>query len=167
MTMIDEVRLGFNPAGLCLLPTRCDGSKSPDVSSWSAFQTTRPSVAQMRGWDFATRNGVGMVAGAVSGFRECWDFDCADIFEQFVVAAKACELGDVVSRIRAGYEDETPGGGRRWIVTYPETVLRQITENVTGFFEVLAEWSRADRLAPVQDSGGLCASDGQEARHER
>ena len=28
----------------------------------------------------------------------------------------------LVQRIRAGYEDETPGGGRRWIVEYPASI---------------------------------------------
>ena len=63
-----------------------------------------------------------MVAGTVSGYRECWDFDDAETYDAFLDAAVACGLGDVVSRIRAGYEDETPRAGRRWIVEYPESV---------------------------------------------
>src|SRR3954469_17682834 len=119
MSLLDAIRPGFNQAGLCLLPVREDGSKAPDVSTWTRFQTTRPTVALMKEWNFAHRSGVGMVAGAVSGSRECWDFDTADVFEAFVSAADACGLGTVVHRVRAGYEDRTPGGGRRWIVTYP------------------------------------------------
>ena len=34
----------------------------------------------------------------------------------------ASGLGDIVRRIETGYCDQTPGGGRRWIVHYPETV---------------------------------------------
>ena len=63
-----------------------------------------------------------MVAGVVSGYRECWDFDDAETYEAFIDAAVACGLGDVVSRIRAGYEDETPCGGRRWVLEYPKSV---------------------------------------------
>lgn len=41
---------------------------------------------------------------------------------------------------------------------------RRILKNATGFFEVLAEWSRAERLVDVQDqmatstsnNGGVC-----------
>ena len=122
MTILEEVRLGFNRAGLSILPVREDGTKAPDVSSWFGYKTTRPTVEQMRRWDFGSRKGYGALAGPASGCRECWDFDGAVIFEEYVAAADACGLGDLVARIRAGYEDETPGGGRRWVATYPETV---------------------------------------------
>jgi len=106
-------------AGLSLLPVRDDGSKAPAVSAWRAFQMARPTVDNMRAWFTDTpRTGFGLVAGAVSGHRECWDFDDAHVFEAFVEAATASGLGAVVARIRAGYEDRTPGGGVRWIVTY-------------------------------------------------
>jgi hypothetical protein len=44
---------------------------------------------------------------------------------------------------------------------------RQIAENVTGFFAVLAEWSRAELPSPANDVGQLAASEYEEARHER
>jgi hypothetical protein len=103
---------------------RDDGSKAPDVSSWTVFQTTRPAVEQMAAWAFGTRAGYGVVSGAVS-HTESWDFDCADTFDAFIQAAHATGLGAVVDRIRAGYEDATPNGGRRWIVAYPDTVTWQ------------------------------------------
>jgi hypothetical protein len=37
---------------------------------------------------------------------------------------------------------------------------RQIAENVTGFFAILAEWSRADVPIPANDSGAAAPSDG-------
>ena len=40
---------------------------------------------------------------------------------------------------------------------------RQVAENVTGFFAVLAEWSRAEKLAAVNDVAPI---DG-EVRYER
>ena len=64
----------------------------------------------------------GLVAGPASGYRECWDFDTADDFDVFVAAATDSGLGDLVARIRAGYEDQTPGGTRRWLVRYPESI---------------------------------------------
>ena len=106
-------------AGLSLLPVRGDGSKAPDVSSWIPFKTTRPIVEQMRAFDFAHRAGYGVVGGDVSGRLDPWDFDCADTFEAFVQAAHACGLGAIVDRIRQGYEDQTPSGGRRWLARYP------------------------------------------------
>jgi hypothetical protein len=40
---------------------------------------------------------------------------------------------------------------------------RQISENVTGFFAILAEWSRT----PAIDARNLVASDNEEVRHDR
>jgi hypothetical protein len=44
---------------------------------------------------------------------------------------------------------------------------RQIAENVTGFFALLAEWSRAEMPSRANDTGQLAASEYEEARHER
>jgi hypothetical protein len=44
---------------------------------------------------------------------------------------------------------------------------RQIAENVTGFFALLAEWSKAEMPSPANDTGKSAASDNEEARHER
>jgi hypothetical protein len=40
-------------------------------------------------------------------------------------------------------------------------------ENVTGFFAILAEWSRAELPAPANDAGKPIASDNKEADHDR
>jgi hypothetical protein len=45
--------------------------------------------------------------------------------------------------------------------------VRQIKENVVGFFSILAEWSRAEMPAPANDTGRPPASGDEEARHER
>jgi hypothetical protein len=44
---------------------------------------------------------------------------------------------------------------------------RQIMHNVTGFFGVLAEWSRADRLAAANDSAAPAKPNEGEVRHDR
>ena len=44
---------------------------------------------------------------------------------------------------------------------------RQIAENVTGFFAILAEWSRAELPAPANETGMPVASDKKEAGHDR
>jgi hypothetical protein len=43
----------------------------------------------------------------------------------------------------------------------------QITHNVTGFFGVLVEWSRAEMQSPANDDGMPDASEKGEARHDR
>jgi hypothetical protein len=44
---------------------------------------------------------------------------------------------------------------------------RQIAENMTGFFSVLAEWSRAKLPSPANDAGAPDSSEDGEARHDR
>lgn len=44
---------------------------------------------------------------------------------------------------------------------------RQIAENVTGFFSVLAEWSRAEMPSPANDAGRPDTSENCEVRRER
>ena len=45
--------------------------------------------------------------------------------------------------------------------------VRQIGENVTGFFAILAEWSRVEIRTPGNDAGKPVASDNKEVRHGR
>jgi hypothetical protein len=119
VNVYETVRSGYR-AGLSLLPVKADGSKQPDLTTWREYQTRRPSADEIRAFAWAGRAGYGVVSGEGSSRRECWDFDCGETFEAFVERAHASGLGAVVDRIRAGYEDLTPGGGRRWIVAYPE-----------------------------------------------
>jgi hypothetical protein len=121
MNMHTTARLAYS-AGLSILPVAEDGTKRPDVAAWGEYQTQRPTPADMRAFTFAARAGLGMIAGAASRCRECWDFDTNHVFVAFCEAADQSGLGDVVARIRAGYEDQTPGGGRRWIAEYPDGI---------------------------------------------
>jgi hypothetical protein len=43
---------------------------------------------------------------------------------------------------------------------------RQIAENVTGFFAILAEWSRAEMPVPANDATKPTTSDAGAVRHE-
>jgi hypothetical protein len=44
---------------------------------------------------------------------------------------------------------------------------RQIAENVTSLFSILAEWSRAEIPTPANDAGKPVASDDKKVRHDR
>jgi hypothetical protein len=120
-TILDQARAAYR-AGLCVLPVASDGTKRPDVPTWTGYQTERPTAPQMRAFHFEQRTGFGMIVGLVSGRRGAWDFDCPDTYAAFLATADASGLGEVVRRIEAGYCDQTPGGGRRWIADYPESV---------------------------------------------
>jgi hypothetical protein len=43
---------------------------------------------------------------------------------------------------------------------------RQIVENITGFFAILSEWSRAERPVLANDTPEAATSDFDEVRHE-
>jgi hypothetical protein len=43
---------------------------------------------------------------------------------------------------------------------------RQMAENVTGFFCILAEWSRAQTPVPANDTAKHSTADAVETRHE-
>jgi hypothetical protein len=43
---------------------------------------------------------------------------------------------------------------------------RQIAENVTGFFAILADWSRAEMPVPANDMAERFTSDAGEVLHE-
>jgi hypothetical protein len=109
-------------AGLAPVPVSNNGSKAPDVRQWKQYTMTRPTVDEMRAFNFAAHDGLGIIAGAGIRHRECWDFDVEDVFVAFVDRAHLTGLGVLVHRLTAGYLDKTPGGGRRIIVAYPSTL---------------------------------------------
>lgn len=118
-------------AGLCIIPPSEDGQKRPkpglpqtrsgDPSPflWDAFKTRLPTEEEKDRW-YPGRSGLGLVAGAVSGNVEPWDFDDRATYEAFVTAARATGLGPVIDRIEAGYCDETAGNGVRWLARYED-----------------------------------------------
>ena len=63
----------------------------------------------------------------------------------------------------------TPGrsGSRASGVTSAARTPGRSPQNVTGFFSVLAEWSRAEMPSPANDTGKPDAPENGEARHER
>jgi hypothetical protein len=44
--------------------------------------------------------------------------------------------------------------------------VRQIVTNITGFFTILAEWSRAEIPAPANDAAEPSTTNAGEMRHE-
>jgi hypothetical protein len=122
-------------AGLSFLPPAEDGTKRPlpnPHGRWDPFKTVRPTAEQLQQW-YPGRSGLGIVTGAVSGRVECWDFDDRGTYEAVVTTARNCGLGSVIDRIEAGYCDDTPGDGVRWLVRYPAEV-----ERVPGSRAILA-----------------------------
>src|SRR4051794_23148798 len=102
-------------AGLSVLPPREDGSKTPDANAWADYQETRADLAAINAWYANGRTGIGAVMGKVSGNIELFEFDDLATYEAFLEAADQAGLGELVGRIRAGYEERTPGDGVHWL----------------------------------------------------
>jgi putative DNA primase/helicase len=103
-------------AGLCPIPPGQDGSKAPFGANqrWEKWQKERPSEAVLNSWYSNGRTGLGIVCGTVSGNLECLEFDDRPTYEAFLELAHASGLGDVVDRVRKGYESQSPGDGFHW-----------------------------------------------------
>ena len=118
---VREAALAAHAAGLCVVPPREDGSKAP-IGPWKRYMLARPTLAELDGW-YGPRTGIGLVCGAVSGGLEMLEFEgravAAGLLESFIDAAIAAGFGPLVERIRAGYEEWTPGGGIHWQMHVP------------------------------------------------
>jgi hypothetical protein len=75
-------------------------------------------------------------------------------------AANDNELGRQIARTREIWQ---PRMGRN----LSDEDGRQILHSVTGFFGVLAEWRRAERLAAANDCAATVAPNDGEVRHDR
>ncbi|MGD9890119.1 MAG: bifunctional DNA primase/polymerase [Dehalococcoidia bacterium] len=107
-------------AGLSMLLVREDGSKRPGgirIKKWKGRTVRRCSRRALdRLYRERGLSGVGFATGAVSGHVRLFEFDDRPTYDAFVIAADAVGLGSLVTRIRRGYEEETPGGGMHWLV---------------------------------------------------
>lgn len=108
-------------AGLSPFPPKEDGSKKPDTRRWLEY--TNPDeegrFARLTDDDLKRsyangRTGVGIFTGLASGGVELFEFDDRPTYERFVDVAGAAGLGDLVTRIRNGYEETTPNDGIHW-----------------------------------------------------
>lgn len=149
----DAARAAY-AAGLSVVPPREDGTKQPD-GTWKQYQTTRPTVEQMRDW-YVTGNraGVGAICGAVSGNLECFEFDDLATYRAFLDAAQSSGLGDLIERIASGYEEATPGIGVHWLYRCAE---------IAGNMK-LANRPNLDTLIETRGEGGyviLAPTDGR------
>ncbi len=108
-------------SGISVVPPMEDGSKRP-LTNWKFFQQNLPTAGRMRRWYAdGRRTGLGFVCGAVSGNLEVIEPDEAGVAEAVIERAHAVGLGELLDRIRIGYEESSPGGGRHWAY-YCETI---------------------------------------------
>ena len=94
-------------AGISVIPTRPD--KRPALSQWAPYQTHLASVVQVDAWTEAGHN-IAYVCGKVSGGLEALDFDQRDAYEDFAQLCMSAGLGDLLSKVVAGYMERSPRG---------------------------------------------------------
>jgi hypothetical protein len=131
--------LAAHAAGLAPWPPKEDGTKAPevdDIPSWCehADCIEARQAGKLEGWthrkharltetdirqhwgEFA---GMGVVCGAVSGNLEMFELEgrAVDegVFDEFLREADECGLGELIDRIRCGYEELSPSGGYHWL----------------------------------------------------
>lgn len=96
-------------AGLSIIPIKPDGSKSPAVP-WAPYQSVQPTPAQVEQWFADESRGLAVIGGPISGNLEWIDFDDRGVYAAYRAAAAEVGLGELVERIRMGYEEFTPEG---------------------------------------------------------
>jgi putative DNA primase/helicase len=124
---IADVALAAFHAGICVVPAKEDGSKTPivelvrldgeDEPRWTSkhWQQARPSAEKLQElFSKSRRSGISFICGKVSGNLELIDFDDRETYEAFTQAAAALGLDELVERVEAGYLEETPSGGIHW-----------------------------------------------------
>jgi putative DNA primase/helicase len=103
-------------AGLSVLPPRGPTAppphrKAPIGTTWKQYQCKRATEYQLRNWyGNGERTWFGTVCGAISRNLEGFDFDERQAYAEFLAKASACGLGPLVTRIEAGYCEDTPNG---------------------------------------------------------
>ncbi|GKQ40315.1 bifunctional DNA primase/polymerase [Streptomyces sp. A012304] len=106
----------LHDAGLCVLPVKPDGSKAPDVRSWTGYKVTRSTPEEHDRWfGDGRRTGIGIVTGAVSGNIELIEFEGLAIKEglldEVTELANNSGLGDLWQAVTTGWADQSPSGG--------------------------------------------------------
>jgi Bifunctional DNA primase/polymerase, N-terminal len=170
-TALLALELGLSPTA----PME-DGSKRPLADlldgvddrgrprfTWKPYQSTPATSDRVRGWFKNRRDSIGLSTGY--GDLECFEFESRAVYEAFISAASNVGLGDLVERIRTGYEESTPGGGIHWLYRCSErrgnTKLAERPDpNKPSGREVLIETRGAGGFIIIAPSAGNVHSSG-------
>jgi len=131
--------------GFCVIPPEEDGSKKP-IGPWRTYEHRLPTATEIQHWFPPTRQGIGVIAGAVSGNLEVLDFDHWDTYQAFLARAQEQGLEALVSRIRAGYEEQTPKPGAH-LLWRCSTIAGNLKLACTQTYQTLIE---------TRGEGGFC-----------
>ncbi|WP_327703607.1 bifunctional DNA primase/polymerase [Streptomyces decoyicus] len=109
----------LNDAGLCVLPIKGDGTKAPDVRSWTPYKVTRSTPEEHDAWfGDGRRTGIAVIYGAVSGCVEMIEFEGHAVrdglLDEVTEIMEASGLGEEWTSILTGWASESPSGGRHF-----------------------------------------------------
>lgn len=112
--LLDAARRWYD-AGCCVVPSHQDRSKRPHTS-WSKYQTDRPSWLQVQQWlDSGDYDGIGVITGRVSGNLELIEIEGHAIadgaVDKLMAAAEQHRCDDLLRRVIAGCSGRSAGGG--------------------------------------------------------
>jgi hypothetical protein len=159
---VTDAAFKAHAAGLCVVPPREDGSKRPDVDAWKEVQARRPTDAEIEAWYGNGRTGLGFVCGGISGGLEMLELEGRAVAEgsddRFRELAEAAGLGDVLSRIKAGYLERMPSGGLHLLyrVPSPQGNTKLASRPATTAELVEDPDTRVKVLIETRGEGGYC-----------
>lgn len=162
-------------AGLNVHPPKEDGSKAPDALEWASRQNVMATESEVLRWYANGRTGLGLICGKVSRGLELFEFEGraveAGIYNDFLRAAQAAGLGELVERITAGYCESTPTGGVHHLSFCEETATTklarrpategELAENPDDRFKVLIETKGEGGYVIVAPSSGTVHPTGE------
>ena len=95
------------------IPDGVDEKTGKPKWTWAPYQTTPATAEHVRTWFTNGRASIGLATGC--GELECFEFDNRGTYDDFLELAHDAGLGELVERVRSGYEEFTPGGGVHWL----------------------------------------------------
>lgn len=104
-------------AGISVVPVRTDGTKRPDLPTWTNHQTTRATDVDAITW-FALNphRGIGIITGHISGDLEMFEIEgrAVDQLPDIVDLLDGSGLTNLWNRVNLGWSELSPSGGIHW-----------------------------------------------------
>ncbi len=109
--------LSLVDAGISVVPVRTDGTKRPDLPTWTTHQTHRAVDTDVIGWFALTPDrGIGVITGHVSGNLEMFEIEgrALDQLTEIEDLLEGSGLGTLWATVNNGWTEVSPSGGIHW-----------------------------------------------------
>jgi hypothetical protein len=127
----------YEAAGLCVVPVAADGTKRPDLRSWTEYKDRRSTADEHDQWfgperRGGARQGIGVVYGRISGNVEMLEFEgraiAEGILDEVTEIMEGSGLGEFWKSIVTGWATESPSGGLHLRVRVAGTPVKGSTK---------------------------------------